>query len=293
MMERRDLGPLGAIAFIMMVTAAWWGLALWVAPGAPEWMDRARSVCFNISADGLPDAKGWLLLLGQPPIMLALLLVGWRDSVISSLSRLVSKPSGRIASAFVMMAALLGLGATMDRVLDQRAPQIILGGDDAAPATYPRLDRPWPALGSLVDQSGSEFGLESLNGRSALVTFAFGHCATICPMLVHQARQSRLDLDADLPIVVFTLDPWRDTPGRLTAIVSQFQLDPHRDFVVGGEVEAVEMSLDAWGIPRIRDEQTGDITHPALIYLVDSDGTIAYGSAGGIRQLTSLVQRLR
>ena len=293
MTKKRDLWPLGAIAFILVVTVAWWGLALWTAPGAPEWLARTRSVCFNITEDGLPDAKGWLLLLGQPPTMFMLLLVGWRVEVVASVRRLLSARTGRLIGGAVVMLTLVSLAATTARVIDQRLPELTLGGDEAAPMTYPRLDRPWPTLTGLVDQTGANFNLASLGGRAALVTFAFGHCATICPLLVHQARQSRLDLGADLPIVVFTLDPWRDTPNRLPALTSQFQLDSDGDFVVSGEVDAVEAGLDAWGIVRVRDEQTGDITHPALIYLLDSDGTVAYGSTGGVRQLSSLAKRLR
>jgi cytochrome oxidase Cu insertion factor (SCO1/SenC/PrrC family) len=293
MIKRQDLWPLGAISFILAVTAAWWGLALWTAPGAPEWLQRTRSVCFNITEDGLPDAKGWLLLIGQPPTMLALLLVGWRDDVVASVGRLLSARRGRLIGAAVVTFAVVGLTATTARVLDRRLPELAQGQDEAAPVTYPRLDRPWPTLDGLVDQNGTGFTLESLDGQAALVTFAFGHCATICPMLVHQARQSRVELGTNLPIVVFTLDPWRDTPNRLPALTTQFQLDPDRDFVVSGTVDAVEEGLDAWGIVRIRDEQTGDITHPALIYLLDSDGTVAYGSTGGVKQLSSLVERLR
>ena len=44
---------------------------------------------------------------------------------------------------------------------------------------------------------------------------------------------------------------------------------------------------------RERDRSTGDIVHPALIYLVEGDGTIAYGSTGGHAQLLGLARRMR
>jgi len=181
---------------------------------------------------------------------------------------------------------------TATRVLDAQLPEITFGGDEPAPDTYPRLDRPWPAGEGLVDQTGAPFGLESLRGRSALVTFAFGHCVTVCPAVVHQARQTRLQAGTDLSIVVVTLDPWRDTPGRLDPLVGQFDLDPSRDFVVSGSVDDVNAALDGWVIPRERDELTGDITHPAIVYMVEPDGTVAFGSTGGVAQMVSLVERL-
>lgn len=46
-------------------------------------------------------------------------------------------------------------------------------------------------------------------------------------------------------------------------------------------------------MPRERDEVTGDITHPGIVYMVEPDGTVAYGSTGGVLQMTSLAARLR
>jgi len=293
MIERRDLWPLGAIGFILAVSAAWWTLALWSVPGAPEWLERARTVCFNITESGLPDAKGWLLLVGQPPTMLAVLVVGWPDRVRSSLRRLLSTAPGRAVSITTAATVVAGLALAGARVLDARPPEITFGADEPAPETYPRLDRAWPAATGLVDQHGATFDLGSLEGRAAMVTFAFGHCETICPLVVHQARAARQRLERDMAIVVLTVDPWRDTPGRLAALVEQFDLDAERDFLVGGPVEAVTSAIDAWNVPRTRDELTGDITHPGIVYLVEPDGTVAYGSTGGLVQMLSLAERLR
>lgn len=289
---RRDVWPLAAVGFILVVSVAWWALAFWSVPGAPEWLERTRAVCFNLTETGLPDGKGWLLLLGQPPIMLALLLVGWGPRVRESVGRLLASSGGRLAVLGVVTALFAGAFLVTGRVLDARAPATAWNVDEPAPETYPRLDRAWPDGEGLVDQAGAPFGLASLEGRPALVTFAFGHCATLCPAVVHQARAARLELEGDWAIVVFTLDPWRDTPGRLPALVEQFELDPDRDFLVSGEVDDVNAVLDAWDIPRERDQKTGDVTHPAMVYLVGPEGAVVYGSSGGIRQLVSLAERV-
>ena len=292
-MSRQDAWPLGAIGFILVVTAAWWTLALYSVPGAPEWLERARSVCFNITETGLPDAKGWLLLLGQPPAMLAALLIGWCDDVLASVRRLLASPPGKAITVMTFATILAGFGLAGAAVRNAQLPELTVEGDEPAPETYPRLDRSWPEMTGLVDQAGDRFGLDSLQGRAALVTFAFGNCATICPMIVHQARATRLALDRDLAIVVFTLDPWRDTPSRLPRMLDQFELDASRDFVVSGAVDDVETVLDRWRMARERDPSTGDIIHPAIVYMVEPDGTIAYGSTGGVTQMVSLAERLR
>lgn len=293
MLSRRDIWPLGAIGFVLIVSAAWWGFALWSVPGAPEWLERTRSVCFNITETGLPDAKGWLLLVGQPPTMLAVLFVGWGAEARASLARLIAFRGGRLAVVAVATLVTAGLSLATVRVLDARLPPIGFGIDEPAPETYPRLDRPWPATAGLVAHDGQPFELARLGGRPALVTFAFGHCATICPLVVHQARAVRLAVERDFAIVVLTLDPWRDTATRLPGLIRQFSLDTGGDFVVSGSVDDVNAALDAWNMPRERDPRTGDITHPGIVYLVEPDGTIAYASTGGIAQIESLARRIR
>ena len=54
----------------------------------------------------------------------------------------------------------------------------------------------------------------------------------------------------------------------------------------------VEAALDAWEVPRRRNERTGEVTHPSLVYVIDEEGRIAYASTGGVAALVSLVQRL-
>jgi cytochrome oxidase Cu insertion factor (SCO1/SenC/PrrC family) len=292
MIRRQDVWPLGALAFILVVSGAWWGFALWSVPSAPAWFERARSVCFNITESGLPDTNGWLLLIGQPPTMLAALLVGWGRDVRESVRHLVSSTMGR--AALVTCAGTVTLGLTLAglRVAEARLPDTEWGAPAPPPGDVPRLDRPWPATAGLVDQAGTPFTLGSLAGRPALVTFAFGHCATLCPVVVHAARAARDASAPDASLVVLTLDPWRDTPGLLASVLEHFQLDSARDFVVGGPIEAVDAALDAWDVARTRDTRTGDIVHPGIVYLVEPDGTLAYGVTGGAEQLSALAARV-
>ncbi len=301
----QDKWPAGAVAFVLAVSAAWWGFALFAVPGAPEWLDRARAVCFNITESGLPDAKGWLLLVGQPPAMLLALYTGWSGEVRDTCRHFARSPAGRrlMAGAGVTVAAFLAVAAARVASLRLPPPALAAGlaasADEPLPDTYPRLDRPWPRTDGLVDQRGASFTLESLGGRRAFVTFAFGHCATICPVVVRnslEARRSaraRQAAGASMAVVVFTLDPWRDTPSRLPALAERYGLDPARDFLVGGAPEAVTAVLDAFGMAHQRDARTGDVAHPPLVYLVEDDGTLAYASSGTTAHLVQLSARLR
>lgn len=297
MIRTQDRWPLSALAILLVATAGWWALALWPLPSDPAgWLERARAVCFNVTDTGLPDASGWVLLMGQPIGMLAMLFVGWRDEVLCTVRHLAATPGGRTLSGAVGLGLVLGLSAVTVRVATAGTPAPELAGAGDVPDTYPRLDWPFPGGSGLVDQHGAPFSLASLAGRSAFVTFAFAHCETLCPLVVRSALAARDELDLDLDqapaVVTMTLDPWRDTPIRLPGMAAQWSLRKG-DFVVSGAVEDVERALDAWNVARTRDPKSGDVTHAALVYLVEADGTVAYASTGSPAQLVALAHRMR
>jgi protein SCO1/2 len=301
-MQRSQWGALLALAFLLAVTAAWWAFALWPTPSAtPEWLARARFVCFNTGPDGMPDASGWLLLMGQPIGMLAALMAVWGREVRAGLRGVARSSRGKAALVACAGALLLGIGAAADRVAAASAAREVALYSAPPPDTYPRLDRQAPAL-SLVDQRGERIDLEALRGRPALVTFAFGSCETVCPAVVKQTLEAREQLREraeegdlardDVPrVVIISLDPWRDTPGRLSHLAMHWQLDEDAHVLSGG-VEEVEAVLDAWNVARQRDPKTGDVTHPPLVYLLDAESRIAFATSGGTTTVATLATRL-
>jgi protein SCO1/2 len=162
--------------------------------------------------------------------------------------------------------------------------------DPGLPSTYPRLDRPAPDLG-LVDQHGEVLELGALRGRPALVTFAFGHCESVCPAVVRQVLDARERSDAAPAVVVVTLDPWRDTPASLPRVARHWRVDEGA-FLLSGEVGDVNRVLDAWNVARKRNESTGEVIHPPLVYVLDATGRIAYAATGGVDALVELLDRV-
>jgi cytochrome oxidase Cu insertion factor (SCO1/SenC/PrrC family) len=166
--------------------------------------------------------------------------------------------------------------------------------DALPPETYPRLDRAAPAL-ALVGQHGDVVDIADLRGRPVLVTFAFAHCETICPVVVRHSLDAQAALRGtgdDVAVLVVTLDPWRDTPSRLPGMASSWGLPGDDAWVLSGDVASVEAALDAWDVPRQRDTTSGEVTHPSLVYIIDRDGTLAYAATGGAEALATLVRRL-
>lgn len=288
---RPEKWAVGALVALTAVTLSWWALALWPVPtDAPFWLARTRQVCFGTAESGLPDAGGWLLLVGQPIGMAVAMFVIWGDALRGGLWALGRTMVGKAAMGAMLLVLFLGTIGVGIRVAGAKPEPIVLDDPGLPPSTYPRLDRPAPELG-LVDQRGDLLALDALAGRVVLVTFGFGHCETVCPVVVHNTLEAAAAVSELNPVVVVvTLDPWRDTPARLPYLAEQWGLDGEA-YMLGGEVTRVEAVLDAWGVARERDARTGDVTHPALVYIVD-DGRIAYATTGDARTVAALALRL-
>ena len=281
--EHRGLA-LAALGAVAVVTAAWWVLALYPAASAPEWMIRTRYVCFGAPPGGLPNAGGWILLAGQPIGMLIMLFAGWGNAVARDLRWFASRTPGKLMLGLAFGAVAWGMvnavsvvrGAT--RSTDRFSARETIA--TARPVDVPRL--------VLVDQHGRQFDLRSFAGGPVLVTFAFAHCETMCPTAIRELLRIRGETGrTDIPLVVVTVDPWRDVPSRLASIATAWSL-ARDDRVLSGSIEDVNTALDAWHIVRQRDETTGEVIHPITAVLVQSGGSTATrfdGSFEGLRAI--------
>ncbi len=282
--EHRGLA-VAALGAVTLVTAAWWVLALYPAASAPEWMLRTRYVCFGAPPDGLPDAGGWILLAGQPIGMLVMLFAGWGSAV----RRDVSWLTRRLAGQLVLAAATLALGwgvfsavSVIRRTTNNVEP---FAANDPTPSSR-SIDI--PAL-RLVDQNGHQFDLRSVADGPVLVSFAFAHCATMCPTGIKELLRIRTQVGRqDIPLVVVTVDPWRDVPARLASIATEWRLGPD-DRVLSGGINEVNAVLDAWNVARVRDESTGDVVHPLAVVLVHPGGERATRFDGGFEGLREIL----
>lgn len=280
---------LAALVAIAAITAAWWALALHpVGPATPQWLARTQAVCFGTEATGLPSTGGWILLVGEPLGMLVALWVIWGGSLRRDLRWLVSRRAGRVVAVAAALLVAAGVGAAARRVtaaLGHGGEAFSVSGGEAP------VERPGTAAPplQLVDQHGERFDLAAHRGAPVVVTFAFAHCATVCPTVVQEVRAARREAGAEsAAMVVVTLDPWRDVPARLPHIARDWQL-VEGDRVLSGSVEEVNAALDAWQVPRTRDAATGDLSHATLVLVVDSQGRIDARMRDGFYRLRGLL----
>lgn len=271
--DRRGIALI-ALVVILVITAAWWALALWPAGTAqPEWLARTRAACFGSARGGLPNAGGWILLIGEPIGMLGILLAVWRRALWRDLRLVFGHPTWRYAAIGVSATAVLFTVATGVRVGREWARLSAEPFD--VNVTVRAADIAVPTI-ALTDQSGRLTSLADFGGETVLLAFAFAHCTTVCPTIVNELHAVRTQADRpELPIVIVTVDPWRDTPERLATIADAWRLSPH-DFVLSGGVDEVNAVLDQLGVGRWRNETTGDVTHATTAMLINDRGRVAW-----------------
>ena len=287
--ERPGLA-LTALLAIVLITAAWWALALWPAAAEPEWLARTRAACFGSERGGLPAPSGWILLIGEPLGMLGMLVAIGGRALRRDVEWLAASRGRRVVAITLAAAGILGTGA-----LGVRVARAWEGGRVAyAPdrAALRADETPAPDI-PLVDQHGQQLSLASWRGRPAIITFAFGHCATVCPLIVSDLHAARRRAGrSDIALLVVTLDPWRDTPERLGSLAEHWSLGAN-DRVLSGAVDQVEAVLDSLGIARRRNQTTGDVDHATTIFVLGSDGRIAWRGDGGIGGIDELLASRR
>lgn len=271
--------PLLMAGLWIVSTLAWWGFAF--APfgkTAPDWFLAAKSACFGTLPNGLPDASGWLLLVLGPASFLIGLLLAWRDELRESLRSFLSMKIGRAVLVGLVLVALVEgyfVGREIRAGLRIASFDFANDSQEDLPVNYPRSMMDAPEF-RLIDQRGEEVSLASLQGEVVVLTFAFAHCSTVCPTLVYQCKQGVLNAGLEQArLLVVTLDPWRDRPSTLATLAEKWKIPPG-SHVLSGAIDDVNRAIKSYGVATARDQETGDIIHPAMVFVIDQRGKLAF-----------------
>jgi len=151
-------------------------------------------------------------------------------------------------------------------------------GADPEPEFATLLPEPLPLPEfSLSDQHGEPFTRDSLRGQTSLLFFGFTHCPDICPATLQQLSLARKQIAEASPgdplpaIVLISVDPERDTPGKLDKYVSAFGEDVTG---VTGTRESLLPLTSALGIFFERQPLDGGdytVSHSTAVLVVDGD----------------------
>jgi protein SCO1 len=184
-----------------------------------------------------------------------------------------SQRSTALIALVAVVAAVVGAGIAVS-----------LRDDAASPAAAPppslaagtQLPKPRTLQDfTLTDIDGQPVTLATLRGQPSLLFFGFTQCPDVCPttlaMLASVRERAR---DAQLRIVLVSVDPERDTPERLGAYVRAF--DPSFTGLTGtvAEVEqlARQLGVAAVRVPRPGGDYT--IDHSAALLWLDREARL-------------------
>ncbi|MEX2122428.1 MAG: SCO family protein [Woeseia sp.] len=185
------------------------------------------------------------------------------------------------ASRYVFIAAIATIVAIAIAIFARA-----LDGSAGAPQYATLLPEPVPLPEfSLVDQHNAPFTRDSLRGQTSLMFFGFTHCPDICPATLQQLAAARKQLAEASPgtgalpeIILISVDPERDTPGKLDQYVTYFG-----DGVAAatGSMEAIRELTSPLGIyfekqPNAEVEAQGNysVSHSTAVLVIDENASL-------------------
>ncbi|MDF1501377.1 SCO family protein [Roseisolibacter sp. H3M3-2] len=137
------------------------------------------------------------------------------------------------------------------------------------------------------DQDGAALRLASLAGRPRVVAMVYTNCHATCPLIVADLKRVEASLPAArrdaVGFVLVSLDPERDTPGRLAEWAARTQLEPARWTLLNGDADAVREVAAALGVryqPEADAEGGGELAHTNVITVLDADGAPVHQQVG-------------
>lgn len=149
---------------------------------------------------------------------------------------------------------------------------------------------------SLVDHTGKPVTDKDFLGKPHLRFFGFTNCPDVCPTTLSWLSDLVEQSGRDVPILLISVDPERDTPAVLADYISSF--GPN---IIGltGATQQVDEVIKNWKAyaKRVPQENGGyTMDHTASVYLIDGNGafrgTLDIHDASPAANLTKLKRLL-
>lgn len=165
----------------------------------------------------------------------------------------------------VLLTACAGIALTLSQV-----------ALPAAPAALP-ADSVYQLPLRLTDQAGRSYDWSTRRGKPQLVSMFYTSCQYICPLIVESGKAMEKHLtptqQRNLGILLLSMDPERDTPKALQAVVDKRRLDTARWTLASPPPGQVRALAGVLGI-RYRQLADGEFNHTSALVLLDANGRI-------------------
>jgi len=129
----------------------------------------------------------------------------------------------------------------------------------------------------LVDASGKMRSWPSFRGRPRIATMFYSSCPYMCPLIIESGKAIDRSLTpaerAKLGFVLVSLDPKRDSPAALTALIKKRGIDASRWTLLRPAPSDVRPIAAVLGV-KYRALADGEFNHTSVLILLDANGRI-------------------
>ena len=156
-----------------------------------------------------------------------------------------------------------------------------------------RADRfPYGKGYTFVNRWGDTVRLDSLRGRTLVVTYFYTHCPDACPLTMGNLKRLYATLPEDVRgkvlFVAVSLDPERDTPPVLREYARLYRIDSSGWLFLTGDPKEIRRFIREVGVIAVKGKVSvtprGDtvyfLTHTDYVHVVSPDGRILYVGDG-------------
>ncbi len=123
---------------------------------------------------------------------------------------------------------------------------------------------------SFQDQHGEMITKENWKGKIVLAGYFFTSCSSVCPKMIAQVKRIEPDADKYLLINFFTVDPKRDSVGRLRKYADRNGINSNWFFLTGDKISLYRFARKDLMIEATDgDGGPGDFIHSDNLVLID------------------------
>lgn len=128
---------------------------------------------------------------------------------------------------------------------------------------------------AFINQDSNIIDLNYLKGKTTIVNFFFTSCPSICPIMIDELTylQEKTNGKYDIQILSHTVDPERDSVGRLNQFIEHKKIDTKNwDFVTGEKQDLYESGVFNYYLATQEDALApGGFLHSEKFVLIDKN----------------------
>jgi len=146
-------------------------------------------------------------------------------------------------------------------------------------ASAPSTDSIFNITDNWTAANGNTFQLGALGGKPTVIAMVYTSCQYVCPLTVQNIKRIERSLGAakaaNVNFALFSLDPERDTPAKLSEFAKLHGITNQSWTLAQGNASSIRKLAVTLGV-KYKKVESGDYEHDATIFILDKDGVVKY-----------------